>query len=117
MTTPTPARGPVAALLLLAALVLLPLLIGLFYVSQDTLACFGQATACRGQRAAVMSVVHAAMALVAGPCAGAALLGLTGAALNRRAAVWAATGALLGAMAMWIVTLHVLAQAFSQWEF
>jgi hypothetical protein len=110
-------RGPVVALLVTTVLVLAPLVYGLCYVSQDALACFGRPARCSGRRDEVMSLVHAGLALVGAPVGSAMLLGVTGALLRRRAAVWAATGALLGALAMWFVALYVVGQAFSHWEF
>ncbi|WEO96323.1 hypothetical protein A6P39_021085 [Streptomyces sp. FXJ1.172] len=111
-SSPGTDRGPVVALLVLTAFLLLPLLYGLYYVSQDTLACFSRPAGCRGNRAAVTSVVHAGLALVGGPACGAAVLGLTGALLRRRAGLWAAAGAVLGTLVMWAVTLHALAEGF-----
>ncbi|MGW3209609.1 hypothetical protein [Streptomyces sp. NPDC001135] len=107
-----PDRGPVAALLVATALLLLPLLYGWYRFSQDTLACLGRPAGCRGQGALVMSAVDLGLSLVGGPVAGAALLGITGALLRRRAAVWAAAGALLGTLVMWVVAVHALGEGF-----
>ncbi|KOV63538.1 hypothetical protein [Streptomyces sp. MMG1121] len=118
-SSPATDRGPVVALLVLTAFLLLPLLYGLYYVSQDTLACFSRPAGCRGNRAAVMSVVHAGLALVGGPLCGAAVLGVTGGLLRRRAGLWAAAGALLGTLAVWAVTLVCLKHSLDNpgWEF
>ncbi|MEU6771753.1 hypothetical protein [Streptomyces sp. NPDC046759] len=107
-----PDRGPVLAWLVATALVLLPLLYGWYRVGHDTLSCFGLPTGCRGQRASVMSVVDSGLALVGGPLAGAALLGVAGALLRRRAAVWAAAGAFLGTLVMWVVAIYLLGEGF-----
>ncbi|MFB7504789.1 hypothetical protein [Streptomyces broussonetiae] len=116
-SSPAPDRGPVVALLVLTAFLLLPLLYGLYYVSQDTLGCFSRPAGCRGQRAAVMPVVHAGLALVGGPLCGAAVLGVAGALLRRRAGLWAAAGALLGTVVMWVVALYALGEAFQHSNF
>ncbi|MFF7354919.1 MULTISPECIES: hypothetical protein [Streptomyces] len=103
-------RGPVVALLVATALLLLPLLYGWYRFSADTLGCLGRPAGCRGQRAPVMSAVDWGLLLVAGPVAGAALLGVGGAILRRRAAVWAAAGAFLGTLLMWVVAVHALGE-------
>lgn len=117
-SSPPPAdRGPVIALLVLTAFLLLPLLYGLYYVSQDTLACLSRPAGCRGNRTAVMSVVHAGLVLVGGPACGAAALGVTGVLLRRRAGLWAAAGAFLGTLVMWAVALHALGEGFQHSDF
>ncbi|MER6026573.1 hypothetical protein [Streptomyces sp. NPDC001851] len=110
--SPAADRGPVIALLLVTALLLLPLLYGWYRFSQDTLACLGRPAGCRGQGATVMPAVDWGLSLVGGPVAGAVFLGTTGALLRRRAAVWAAGGALLGTLVMWVVAVYALAEGF-----
>jgi hypothetical protein len=105
-------RGPAVALLMATALLLLPLLYGWYRFSHDTLACLSRPDGCRGQRAPVMSAVDCGLLLVGGPLCGAALLGITGALLRRRTAVWAAAGALLGTLVMWAVAVHALGEGF-----
>ncbi|MER6567417.1 hypothetical protein ABT288_14800 [Streptomyces sp. NPDC001093] len=107
-----PDRGPVVALLVPTALLLLPLLYGWYRFSHDVLACFGGPAGCRGQREPVMSAVHWGLVLVGGPVGGAVLLGVIGGLLRRRAAVWAAAGALLGTLVMWVVAVHALGEGF-----
>ncbi|MEU2712939.1 hypothetical protein [Streptomyces sp. NPDC007205] len=109
---PPPDPGPVVALLLATALLLLPLLYGWYRLSQDTLACLGRPAGCRGQGAPVMSAVDWGLSLVGGPAAGAVFLGTGGALLRRRAAMWAAAGALLGTLVMWVVAVHALGEGF-----
>ncbi|MFI9250435.1 hypothetical protein [Streptomyces sp. NPDC053069] len=110
--TRPPDRGPVVALLMWTALLLLPLLYGWYRFSQDSLACFSGPAGCRGQRATVMSAVDWGVSLVGGPVAGAVFLGTTGALLRRRAALWAAAGAFLGTLVMWIVAVYALGEGF-----
>ncbi|MFI2201839.1 hypothetical protein ACH47Z_13905 [Streptomyces sp. NPDC020192] len=107
-----PDRGPVVALLVPTVLLLLPLLYGWYRFSHDSLACVSEPAGCRGQRDSVMSSVHWGLSLVAGPVCGAVLLGVTGALLRRRAAVWAAAGALLGTLVMWAVAVYALGEGF-----
>jgi hypothetical protein len=113
-----PGRGPVVALLVFTALLLAPLAYGLYYVGHEAVAACMGPTGCR-DRASAASLVNAALLLVAGPACGALLGGLGGAALRRRAAVWAAAGALLGAAGVWVAAVVWLDHSLqhSDWQF
>ncbi|WP_189953243.1 hypothetical protein [Streptomyces alanosinicus] len=99
-----PDRGPVVALLVTTAFLLLPLVYGLYYLAHDSQECF-RPTGCRGGRSDAETLLHGALLLIGLPSVGAVLGGIGGSFLRRRPGVWAATGALLGALAVWAATL------------
>ncbi|MGW2746888.1 hypothetical protein [Streptomyces sp. NPDC001450] len=101
---PPPGRTPATALLVLTAVLLAPLVYGLYWLGHDAMECTS-ATGCRGNHDDKVALVNAALVLFGAPSGGAALTGFAGAVLGRRAGVWAATGALLGTLATWAATI------------
>ncbi|MFG2121960.1 hypothetical protein [Streptomyces sp. NPDC048710] len=101
---PRPERTPATALLILAAILLAPLVYGLYWLGHDVMECTSP-TGCRGNHDDKMSLVYAALVLFGAPSGGAALAGFAGALLGRRSGVWAARGVLLGTLATWAATI------------
>ncbi|MFF4138398.1 hypothetical protein ACFY1B_44635 [Streptomyces mirabilis] len=82
-------------------MLLLPLLGGLWYAANDALQ-HRSTTDWRGNRKAKQSLEHAVALIVGAPCLGALLAGMVAAMAGRRAGIPAATGALVGTLALWI---------------
>ncbi|WP_328727317.1 hypothetical protein [Streptomyces sp. NBC_00259] len=109
-------RRTVITFLVLTAVLLLPLLAGLWYAADDALQ-HKSTTDWRANHQTRKSLEHAAMLLVGVPLAGAAC-GWTGATvLGRRTGVATATGAMLGAFALWILGIAAFYIAFSNATF
>ncbi|MFJ9865236.1 hypothetical protein [Streptomyces sp. NPDC101165] len=101
---PGPDRSPATALLILAAILLAPLVYGLYWLGHDVMECTSP-TGCRGNHDEKVTLVNAALVLFGAPLGGAALTGFAGALLGRRSGVWAAGGVLLGTLATWAATV------------
>ncbi|MGW1893894.1 hypothetical protein ACWCP6_27110 [Streptomyces sp. NPDC002004] len=111
-----PERGTAIALLVFTAVLLLPLAGAWYYLAREPLH-YNSGTGFRASRETVMWFAHAAMLIVVVPCAGAGLAWTAGAALRRRRAVWAATGALIGTVGLWIAGIVAFGEAFSNSSF
>ncbi|MFE7777938.1 hypothetical protein ACFU5O_29360 [Streptomyces sp. NPDC057445] len=109
-------RRTVITLLVVTAVLLLPLLGGLWYAADDALRN-RSSTDWRANHETKKSLQHAVMLVLGVPMAGAAC-GWTGATvLGRRAGVPAATGAMIGTIAVWIVGIGAVYVAFSNATF
>ncbi len=102
--TATQGRRRVIALLLVTAVLLFPL-VGWLYHSANYALEHKNATDWMANHEAKQSLERAAVLIVGAPCLGTLVFGMGGALSGRRPGVSAATGALIGTLAVWITVI------------
>ncbi|MGW6456032.1 hypothetical protein ACWF94_08900 [Streptomyces sp. NPDC055078] len=114
----TAARGrrTIITILVVTALLLLPLLGGLWYAADNALQ-HKSTTDWRANHQAKRSLVNAALLIAGVPAISAGLTWILGTVLGRRPGVAAATGALLGTLGLWAAGLVAFCVAFGNTTF